>query len=314
MRFIDGSYRSIDQPEFEFPVENGILMAFLPHDGHQEDISVVMEQFYSQNPFPNYDDMETTGSLIEKSLSRGFPEMLNRSIPLHATVLEVGCGTGQLGNFLSIPKRTMISVDITWNSLLLGQKFKAENELQNVSFGQMNLFRLPLRPESFDVVICSGVLHHTNEPYKGFQRLIPLVKTGGHLVIGLYNRFGRFQNRIRAVLAKVFGERVANLDPYLTGMKVEADKRQSWFMDQYRNPHESMHTIDQVLRWFDRNNVEFTRSIPSTVFGSQMTMDYRKSLFDPEPRASYLDRVFSQMQQMLNDQEGGLFIMIGKRS
>ena len=48
---------------------------------------------------PNYDDLDDVGSLIEKSLARGFPEMLNRSIPPNATVLEVGCGTGQLGKF-----------------------------------------------------------------------------------------------------------------------------------------------------------------------------------------------------------------------
>src|SRR5205823_7986553 len=121
------------------------------------------------SPFPNYDETDTVGSLIEKSLERGFPEILNRSIPPLATVLEVGCGTGQLGNFLSIAERRVLSVDLCWNSLNLAQRFKEANGLDGVTFAQMDLFRLPLRPAAFDVVICTGVLHHTADPRCGFR-------------------------------------------------------------------------------------------------------------------------------------------------
>jgi SAM-dependent methyltransferase len=313
MRLADNAYVSDGDPKVRFPIEQGIVRAFVEHDAASGDVTVTMQDFYNRNPFPNYDEMESIGSLVEKSLARGFPELLNRAIAPHARILEVGCGTGQLGNFLSIAGRDVLSVDMTWNSLALGHRFKMANGLDRVHFAQMNLFRLPLQPAIFDAVICTGVLHHTSDPYRGFQGLIQLVKPGGHIIVGLYNLFGRAQTRMRRLLASFLGRRVERLDPYLAGTRMAADKRLAWYMDQYQNPHESLHTMDEVLNWFDHDGIEFVRALPSTLFDGVMDNEYRKSLFDPESRGSKLDRIFSQCRQMLFDTEGGLFVMIGKR-
>jgi hypothetical protein len=53
--------------------------------------------------------------------------------------------------------------------------------------------------------------------------------------------------------------------------------------------------------------------LPGTVFQASFSLDYRRSLFDPESRGSRLDRWLSQTQQMLTDTEGGLFVMIGRK-
>ena len=65
----------------------------------------------------------------------------------------MGCGTGQLTNFLSIAHRSVLGVDVCMNSLGLAQKFKVENGLDRASFAQMNLFRPALKDGFFDVVI-----------------------------------------------------------------------------------------------------------------------------------------------------------------
>jgi len=314
MRLVAGAYVSEGDPSVVFPIEEGIVRAFVPHEPAAGDVTETIKAFYEDNPFPNYEGTEDVGSLIEKSVARGFPEMLNRSIPPNATVLEVGSGTGQLGNFLSIAGRRVLSTDLCLNSLRLAERFRAANGLQNVTFAQMNLFRLPLQPERFDVVICTGVLHHTADPHGGFRGLLPLVKPGGYVLVGLYNRYGRVKTRVRRRLARVWGERVAALDPYLRAYGVTRDKRRAWFMDQYRNPHESLHTMDETLEWFDEAGIRFVRGLPSTVLGSRFSLDYRSSLLDEETRGSRLDRLFSQLQQLLQDTEGGLFVMIGRKN
>jgi len=313
MQLTDGAYVSPADPNVRFPIDAGILRAFLPDDGDRALVADEMKAFYEENPFPNYDEMETVGSLIEKSLARGFPEMLNRSIPPHATILEVGCGTGQLGNFLSIAQRRVLSVDMCLNSLRLGQRFKEQDHLTGVHFAQMNLFRLPLQPEQFDVLICTGVLHHTADPEGGYRGLLSFVRPGGHVIIGLYNRYGRLQTRLRRRLFRVLGEGYARIDPYLRQYRMADAKARSWFMDQYRNPHESMHTMDETLRWFAATGVRFVRALPSTVFGSHFNLDYHRSLFEEEPRGSRADRLLAQLHQMVTDTEGGLFIMIGRK-
>lgn len=314
MRWRGGALVGDGDASSRFEVEDGILKAFLPGDGGSRDITAEIQSFYEDNPFPHYDDMEDLGALVGKSVARGLPEMLNRSIPFGASVLEVGCGTGQLGNFLSIADRRVLSVDICWNSLRLAQGFKERNGLRGVAFGQMNLFRLPLRPAAFDVVICTGVLHHTAAPRRGFEGLVPLVKPGGHVIIGLYNRYARLRTRLRRLMSRLVGDKVLSLDPYARGHAISADKSRAWYMDQYRNPHESLHTMDEVLRWFDAAGVAFVRAIPSTIFGAELELDYARSLFEEEARGSRLDRLLSQCRQMLHDTEGGLFLMIGRKA
>ena len=89
-------------------------------------------------------------------------------------------------------------------------------------------------------------------------------------MIGLYNRFGRLKTRLRARLPGALGERLVARDPYLREHGVEDRKRQAWVMDQYRNPHESRHTMDEVLGWFDEDGVEFRRALPGTVFRARL--------------------------------------------
>ena len=225
----------------------------------------IIRGFYEAHPFPDYDETEDVGSLIEKSLARGFPEMLNRSIPPHATVLEVGCGTGQLGNFLSIARGacspwTSASTRCDW------PRRSGRARASSVTFAQMNLFRLPLRPERFDVVVCTGVLHHTSDPRRGFRGLLR------HRPAGRLRRDRTLQpprpaqDAAPGPAAGVAGERLVARDPYLREYGVKDRKRQAWLMDQYRNPHESLHTMDEVLGWFDDDGVEFLRALPGTVF------------------------------------------------
>ncbi len=92
---------------------------------------------------------------------------------------------GELSNFLSMRwGRTVFATDLSLASLRLGQEFKVRNQLENVAFFQMNLFRPAFRPEAFDVVICSGVLHHTGNPFLVFQTVSRLVRHGGYISAG----------------------------------------------------------------------------------------------------------------------------------
>ena len=87
------------------------------------------------------------------------------------------------------------------NSLKLAQRFRKQNQIANVSFVQMNLFRPVFKAESFDVVVSNGVLHHTSDPFLGFQTISRLVKRGGFLVIGLYNKYSRLTTDFRRLVS-----------------------------------------------------------------------------------------------------------------
>ena len=172
---------------------DGVPQLFWPHEPLPagDDPTETVKAFYEETPFPNYDEHDSLRSLIEKSRRGVYADELNRALPFNSTMLEVGCGTGQLSNFLGVSCRRVVGADMCLNSLRLAERFRREHRLSRVRFVQMNLFRPCFKPGQFDVVLCNGVLHHTGDPRGGFEGLVPLVKPGGFIIVGLYNRFGR---------------------------------------------------------------------------------------------------------------------------
>src|SRR6185295_14567796 len=113
-------------------------------------------------------------------------------LPKGAIVLEAGCGTGQLSNFLGMSwERKVFAGDLCLNSLRLAKGFADRYAIKNVAFLQMNLFRPPFRDETFDVVISNGVLHHTGDCEGAFRSILTKLKRGGLILIGLYNSYAR---------------------------------------------------------------------------------------------------------------------------
>jgi hypothetical protein len=136
------------------------------------------------------------------------------------------------------------------------------------------------------------------------------VKPGGYVVIGLYNWLGRLPTLWLRSLVRTFGDFAALLDGR---MRREQDRgrRQAWLMDQYKHPHETKHSIDEVLDWFDQAGFDFMSCIP-TIGDTEFTED--KQLFEPHPRGSYLDRLSTELELLLSGGvDGGLYIMIGRK-
>jgi SAM-dependent methyltransferase len=297
--------------DHQFVITDGIPQLFWPHEkfGANTDVTEAVKAFYEETPFPNYDEHDSVRSLIDKSRRGIYAHMLNEGLPFNGRILEVGCGTGQLTNFLGISCREVIGVDLCLNSLRLAEQFRSEHGLERVRFAQMNLFRPTFTREQFDVILCNGVLHHTADPYGGFKGLVPLLKPGGYIIIGLYNKYGRLMTDLRRAIFRMTGGRATWLDPYLRSTKMSREKRRAWFADQYQHPHESKHTIGEVLDWFDETGLNFVRGIPSTT-GSPSGDD----LFAPEPPGSALNHATVQAKQIITgSREGGFFLMIGRK-
>ena len=100
------------------------------------------------------------------------------------------------------------------------------------------------------------------------------------------------------------------LDPTLRNLKLDEDEKNAWIRDQYIHPIESLHTIDEVLNWFNNNNIEFISSIPSSDFD----YDYN-DIFQKKSAGTYYSRICNQISMLFNKlgSDGGLFVVIGKK-
>ena len=235
-------------------------------------------------------------------------------IGFNKKVLEVGCGTGQIALYFSIgTNNQVVGLDATIDSLKLANNFAKKNEIHNVNFVNADIFDDVLQDNFFDFIWCNGVLHHTKNPYEAFKIVTKSLKNKGYILVGLYNRIGRIRTIIRKYIYKIFGTKLLIfLDPTLRNLKLDEEEKISWIRDQYHHPIESLHTIDEVLRWFSKNNIDFINSIPQSAFDEKSA----DNLFAKKSKGNLFSRLFNQFNMIFNNlgSDGGLFLVIGMKN
>jgi len=285
--------------------------------GDKRDTAKLVEDFYTDNPFPNYDNLETIFDLRNKVEGNEFTVSFKRLIGLGKRVIEVGSGTSQLSIALaSGTNNQVIAFDPTLESLRLGSNFSKKSGVSNCIFVNGDLFSNPFIPEYFDIVWCSGVLHHTENPKKGFEIITTWLKPEGYVIIGLYNFYGRLRTVFRQKLFRLLGSGklgryvVSLLDPILR-QDISKEKKNAWFQDQYQHPVETLHTLDEVLGWFDQNSIEYISSIPTCDLEN---INYEKMFLNTN-KGNVVTRFFSQVGMLFSPlgSEGGLFLIIGRK-
>jgi SAM-dependent methyltransferase len=267
--------------------------------------------FYESHPFPAYDGVLDSAALLARATPDSFAQTLDRSLPLGATVLELGCGTGQLTNFLGLTGRFATGADLSMASLLRGESFRQHERIDRARFVQMDIFAPAFRPESFDVVISMGVLHHTRDPKGAIAIAASLLKPGGHLIVGLYHRYARFRHNMRRRLLRHDVATLERQDTVLRRSRSD-DRREAWFFDQYEHPYETCHTAAEARDWFEAAEIEFVRTVPD--YGSAKTQYAPSDLLQPPAQTSPLKaRIAEVAQAFTRNEDGGLFVAVGRK-
>lgn len=287
---------------------DGIVDLRLPGDDRTERV----RGFYTDAPFPGYPPHDSIDWLRARAERSRFARLLDAAIPLDARIVEVGCGTGQMSLYLARGERIVIAADLCRASLALGRAAAQRLGIERVHFVETDIFHPGLRTGAFDIVYCSGVLHHTPDPGKAFDHVARLVRPGGLIVVGLYNRYARLPHRARRLIARLSGWRWFPSDRVLADRKGQRERHRAWLRDQYRHPEEHRHTLAQVRRWFAGNGIDYVRAVPPALVGG----DARdQSLTDAEAGGWWLEDLLAQLGWMASlGGEGGLFVAVGRAS
>ncbi|MEW6077839.1 MAG: methyltransferase domain-containing protein [Thermodesulfobacteriota bacterium] len=105
--------------------------------------------------------------------------------PAGSRVLEAGCGVGAQTVTLAknSPGASIVSVDISENSVAQAEQKVRAAGLTNVRFQQADIFHLPFAPQSFDHVFVCFVLEHMKEPVAALRKLKACLRPGGTMTV-----------------------------------------------------------------------------------------------------------------------------------
>ncbi|MCB1590992.1 MAG: class I SAM-dependent methyltransferase [Alphaproteobacteria bacterium] len=139
-----------------------------------------VREHYEEHPYPRWTFIHRQTPSREQQTDR------------HKRLIA-GCGTGfgACNAALRYPNAQITAFDISSASLSYASGKAEELELGNLNFMQADILNLNGLEEDFDIIECTGVLHHMEAPQKGLNALCASLKPGGKILLGLYSEKGR---------------------------------------------------------------------------------------------------------------------------
>lgn len=159
------------------------------------DASKMIAENYEQYPYPRWISMDVPEpGKRHRRLREFFDEDELEFLQRPFSVLVAGCGTGNkaIEYALSYGDHVQVlAVDLSRASLAYAARMARKYQARNISFLQIDLLDLPKLNRTFDIVECTGVLHHLRDPVEGGRALVACVRDEGIVHISLYSELAR---------------------------------------------------------------------------------------------------------------------------
>jgi len=195
--------------------EAGIAAGLARLTAMSDDLSRAVQAQYEQHPYPRWLRAPSAEGAypLARRLRELFPHAGAAStIPERPSMLIAGCGTGRHAAMSAAqnPDSRILAIDLSRASLAYAARRARESGLANVEFAQADILELGRLEERFDVIQCSGVLHHLQDPMAGWRVLTGLLAPGGKMKVALYSEIAR---RSVAAARRLIADRGFAADP-----------------------------------------------------------------------------------------------------
>jgi SAM-dependent methyltransferase len=121
----------------------------------------------------NYFDKYRSTNPIHQWLMRGFIGSVRKLLGNieYGSVLEVGCGPGDLATRILPPQVDYLGIDVDEMEIEIARK-----RYPHLSFQAGSAYKLPVESNSFDLVIACEVLEHLEDPAKALAAIDQVAK------------------------------------------------------------------------------------------------------------------------------------------
>src|SRR4030095_6365314 len=160
------------------------------------DVGDPVSDFYTRHPYPppvtNLDRareewQDTNRHRAEHHLL--WPDTTYRA---NLDILIAGCGTWQAAKYaLSRPQAHVVGIDVSTTSLEHTEQLRRKYGLTNLEAMHRSIESVGAMPRRFDLIVCTGGLHHLLDPAAGLRALRSVLKPDGVIYLMVYAPYGR---------------------------------------------------------------------------------------------------------------------------
>jgi SAM-dependent methyltransferase len=155
-----------------------------------------VQEFYERYPYPR--PLETLESYRQR-----WQDPQRRRADFHLfwpgrpycddySILVAGCGTSQAAKYaVRWPRAAVTGIDFSATSVRHTAELRSKYRLDNLQLRQLPLEQVGGLGMSFDLIVCTGVLHHLPDPDAGLAALRGVLKPHGAMHLMVYAPYGR---------------------------------------------------------------------------------------------------------------------------
>ena len=258
-----------------------------------EDVSTLVarqyEAFAYPQPFDDLDEFVDGGRFFRGDPSLYAPVLWPQGRPTKPLrILVAGCGTMQAAYAAYMNRADeVVGIDLSEASLGHERFLQERHGLHNLKLYRGNLLEVADLEAQFDVIICSGVLHHLADPDAGLLALRKALSPDGVMVLMVYGQAARvgvymLQDAFRRMGLHANCDGVAEVRSVLAELPqyhcvqhyVQVAKElehDSALVDTFLHPQDRAYTVPQVFEFLDAAGLEFQNWIDSVEYWRDST-------------------------------------------
>lgn len=239
-----------------------------------------IRDFYTNHPYPPpVDNLDRARDMWrDENVHRAEFHLLwpHKEYRGDLDVLVAGCGTWQSAKFaLCHPAARVVGIDVSTTSLKHTEALKQKYDLANLETRQLPIESAGDMDHEFDLIVCTGVLHHLADPEVGLRALQSILKRDGAMYLMLYAPYGRvgvsmIQEYCRRLGIGTSSQEVNDLTAVLKALPqhhpllsmlrgAREAANANALIDALLNPRDRTYSVSQLLDLLDRNDLTLGR-------------------------------------------------------
>jgi SAM-dependent methyltransferase len=201
-------------------------------------------------------------------------------------ILVAGCGTSQAARYaLRELDARITAIDISETSLRHTRDLQRKYKLENLELHQLPIERIQELGRSFDLIVCTGVLHHLLDPDLGLRALRAVLRPRGAMRLMVYAPYGRAGIYMMQEYCRLLGISTSERDLRDLGATLDAlpadhpisgvlrrakdFRRPEAMADALLHPQDRAYTVPEVYGWLERCGMSFGRWIEQAPYLAQ---------------------------------------------